>query len=130
MDQDLSRRIEILGQTGDDAARAAAAVRREVESLNGRLPMTEDTAGMFVSHLFTAVVRMLAGETELEAPDPALYAEVVRQRPDAIDLAREIARDLHDTEGIDVPDAETQFIAFHVGGLLEIADPSSSPTTD
>ncbi|WP_055486478.1 PRD domain-containing protein [Streptomyces sp. WMMB 322] len=119
MEEKLALRIQLFRETGQVRAEVADFVEDELRGLDSAgLHVSEETAGMLTSHLMMALNRLMNGET---LDDPAAgehMAAELADRPDAVQLARQIAaRAEHDLGTAALPASETAYLAMHLAVL-------------
>jgi hypothetical protein len=106
--------MQASGQLSSQVRETAEAIVAELDAVHG--PLTEDNAGMLVSHLALSLQRLQQG-TSLE-PDP-LVVEEAAQYPEELALAGRIAgRAAHLGAG-PLPAGEVGFLAIHIRALRE-----------
>jgi antitoxin (DNA-binding transcriptional repressor) of toxin-antitoxin stability system len=118
VDADLERRLRFFEDQGQVDADLCQFVRSELELLaSAGVPVTEETAGMFATHLLMALQRVRAGEP-VEVPDSAdLIAVQLQGQEAAVAQARELAARGESDHQVVLPPHEVDFIALHIATL-------------
>ncbi len=118
MDADLERRLEFFEQHGQVDADLCRFVRGELELLAADgVPVTEESAGMFATHLLMALQRVRAGEP-VEVPESAdLIAVQLQGQEAAVARAARLAERGRSDHGVQLPPHEVDFVALHIATL-------------
>jgi PRD domain len=118
MEEKLALRIQLFRETGQVRAEVAEFVGNELETLavTGRT-VTEETAGMLTSHLMMALTRLVNGEALAEFPTDESVAAELADRPEAVELAEQIAGRALQVLGALLPRCEINFLAMHLAVL-------------
>lgn len=118
MEEKLALRIQLFRETGQVRAEVAEFVHDELEALamTGRT-VTEETAGMLTSHMMMALTRLVNGEALKAFPTDESVAAELAGRPEAVELAQQIAVRAEQSLGAPLPRSEVNFLALHVAVL-------------
>ncbi len=119
MDADLENRLEFFRSEGKVDEDLCDFVRIELASLaDVGVSITDETAGMFATHLLVALQRVRAGEP-VEAPDATeiIKAQLAGQDA-ALVRARDIAQRASDEHDVQLPPHEVDFVALHLASLI------------
>lgn len=122
MDPELEQRIAFFrdaGQADDDVCAFVAAELRTLSDAG--YVVTEDTAGMFATHLLTALQRVRRGAPLEDPPAAGLIAAELAGRADAVTLARALAARADATAGVCLPAGEADYVALHIATLPQRA---------
>jgi hypothetical protein len=106
--------LEESGQLGAAAREVTVDIVRELDARRG--PLTEENAGLLVSHLALSLERLRQGVV-LE-PDPLVTGEAAQYHA-ALALAAELARPAERLGAGPLPDSELAFLAIHIQLLDE-----------
>lgn len=119
MNPALRQRIDIFRAMPDIPPVAVDLVEKELVSLDPAGELTDDQAGMFVSHAVNALARLVRGESEAEPPSHAVYEEVLNEAPGAAERAEAMAVRVQEAIGQRLPGAEQQFMTIHFAALQQ-----------
>ncbi|MBW5482002.1 transcriptional antiterminator [Streptomyces bambusae] len=122
-DDQLALRIRLFRDSGQVRPDVADFVTAELTALaaEGRT-VTEETAGMFASHLLMALTRALDGvpaeRADERSPATGPHAGELREHPDAVDRAHAIAARAAEVLGTPpLPPDEIDFLGLHLAVL-------------
>ncbi|MCA0295739.1 MAG: transcriptional antiterminator [Actinobacteria bacterium] len=118
-DESLELRLEIFTGSDPEGPVVVPFVRRELERIGLPEPArTDDTLGMFASHLFAALCRSLRGEalTEFSADD--VIDAALAERPEALPASQAMAQRAVDELGAELPHTEIRILALHFATLM------------
>lgn len=120
MEERLALRIRLFREGGHVPPRVVDFVADELTALadQGR-PVTEDTAGMFTSHLMMALTRLTDGEPIKEFVADEQVAAELAGHPEAVDAARAMAARAQERLGAALPESEINFLAMHLAVLAQ-----------
>jgi hypothetical protein len=120
MDDQLTLRITLFRESGQVGPEVAAFVTDELDALAAEgHTITEDTAGMFTSHLMMALTRLVDGEPIEQFPtDDAVVAELA-DHPEAVERARAISARSARVLGATLPESEINFLSLHLAVLAQ-----------
>ncbi|MCB5182375.1 transcriptional antiterminator [Streptomyces antimicrobicus] len=125
-DDQLALRIRLFRDSGQVRPDVADFVTAELSALaaEGRT-VTDETAGMFTSHLLMALTRMLDGVPADRCPDAPRTgppAGELREHPEAVDRAHAIAARAAAVLGTPpLPPDEIDFLGLHLAVLARTA---------
>lgn len=116
LDERLCARLEIhRTQPGVDDT-TVETVAALLADLAVTWEITDETAGIFVSHLVSAITRIRRGE-HVEGPPAEVFRQIHTQAPAALGQAAALAAQLTTSLNIGIPTAETEFLAIHLATL-------------
>jgi hypothetical protein len=119
VDAQLQKRLDFFESAGQVDPDLCTFVRAELDSLaTDGVTVTEDSAGMFATHVLLALQRVRAGEP-VEVPDAAdLISAQLEGEDGAVARANEIASRASVHHNVQLPPHEVDFVALHVAALL------------
>lgn len=117
MDPQLAQRFDVYASLPGSSEAVNAAVRAEVEQFQNP-PLTDDQAGMFVSHAIAALNRLLAGESLPDGPSARSLDEAVRIYPMAPAEAAAMNDRFEERLGQRLPTNEENFLALHLALII------------
>lgn len=130
MDADLERRLSFFEEHGQVDGDLCRFVRAELELLASEgVPVTEESAGMFATHLLMALQRVRAGEP-VDVPESAdLIAVQLQGQEAAVARARELAGRGATEHAVQLPAHEVDFVALHIATLTvgQVASGGATP---
>lgn len=119
MNPTLRQRIDIFRTMPDIPPVAVDLVENELAGLDPAGELTDDQAGMFVSHAVNALARLVHGQPEAQPPNHAVYEEVLNEAPGAATRAQAMADRVREALGRNLPEAEQQFMTIHFAALQQ-----------
>lgn len=117
MENILAQRLEIYDADPAVPAGVTDFVRAELAQIDPNQCLTDDTAGIFVSHLIMAIARLVTGNPVPEEMDAETYAEVLVEQPNARMRADALANRIVDQFGVHPPESELQYLTVHLALL-------------
>ncbi len=117
MDDTLSQRLALYAAMDDTPDGVVDFVRDELEGLEPRFEVTEESAGALTSHLIAALGRMIRREPDIDAPGDAVYREVVTHFPSAVADAVAVSERAEQRLGVALSPIEQQYLSLHLGTL-------------
>lgn len=119
MDQQLQERLRVYEQEGLASSTIVAFVHDILLWLEqaSHHACTEETAGVFASHLMLALARVSRGEQLGDVWDQEVHAEALtfsELLPWAESIREQASRRLH----LELPQAEIDFLLLHLGTFL------------
>lgn len=118
MDDQLTLRITLFRESGQVGPEVAAFVTDELNALAAEgHTITEDTAGMFTSHLMMALTRLVDGEPIEQFPTDDAVAAELADHPEAVERARAISARSARVLGATLPESEINFLSLHLAVL-------------
>lgn len=116
MDETLQQRLGLYRQMPEISRIAVDAVSEELAAMDDGT-LTDESAGMFVSHAISAISRLVNGQPVVEGPTDAVFQSALVDDPGAEDAARAMAQRLGQRIGRDLPESEVRFLAVHLALL-------------
>jgi len=113
----LAQRLAIYDADPTVPAGVTDFVRSELALIDPQQILTDDDAGVFVSHLIMAIARLITGKPIPEEMDADTYAEVVAEQPNARDCADALATRVKNQFSVIPPESELQYLTVHLALL-------------
>ncbi|OUZ09047.1 hypothetical protein BHE97_11850 [Aeromicrobium sp. PE09-221] len=117
MDDTLRQRLALYEAMDDTPDGVVDFVREELERLEPRFEVTEQSAGALASHLIAALGRMIRRDPDIDPPGEIVYREVVTHFPSAIADAAAVSGRAERSLGVALSPIEQQYLSLHLGTL-------------
>lgn len=128
MDVGLAQRLSFFMESGTVDSDLCEFVRDELTTLAAAgFVVTEESAGMFATHLLMALQRVRSGEPVEVSEGAELIRQQLVGQQEAIDIAQQLADRAAGSHQVQLPPHEIDFIALHIATLspVDAARPSS-----
>jgi hypothetical protein len=119
MDATLQQRLDIFRAVPDISGDAVDLVTDELTRLDPQARLSDDQAGMFVSHAVNALTRLSRGDDTVEGPDETVYGQVLAEDPDAADAVQGLVQRAAARFGRPLPEPEIQYLTIHIAALRQ-----------
>lgn len=114
MHPSVRARLDVFGSMDEIPGDVVATVADEIDRLDPAGRLDDEVLGSLVSHLVMALSRAVAGDTTVEGPAEAVYAEVLASAPEVDARATALAGRVSERLAVPVPEAERRFVAVHL----------------
>lgn len=114
----FEERFQLLLESGQLTERVVEVTREIVDAIQNRygITLTEENAGMFVTHIAMALQRIASGQA-LETVSDEVWEET-RQCEEEWSFARELAALVRERMEIQVPESELAYMVLHLRVLV------------
>ncbi|MEE6273306.1 hypothetical protein [Georgenia wangjunii] len=119
MDPTLRQRLELFRTMDEVPAGVVDLVEDELVRVDPAGRLSDDSAGMFVSHAVMAFSRLLGDEDPVDAPSDAVFDQVLTEDPTALARAGALAERARQRLGRALPDAEVKYLTIHLAVLAQ-----------
>lgn len=119
MNATLAERLDIFRAMPTVPDEAVDLVTEELTGLDATGSLTDEEAGLFVSHAVNALTRLVGGDDSVQSPSDSVYQQVLDADPSAAGYAHAFAERVTTRLGQSLPEAELKFMTIHFAALRQ-----------